>query len=345
MTRGDTPQAVLAGLTEAAIFLVVTVQGGGEDDTRGALTEVTGLTRAVGFRAPDDGLTCVVGVGSALWDRLFGMPRPVGLHPFRELVGTRHTAISTPGDLLFHIRARHMDLCFELAGQLMNRLGGSAEVVDEVHGFRYFDERDLMGFVDGTENPTGQAAVAAVVVGDEDPGFAGSSYVMVQKYVHDLAAWSALPVEEQERVVGRTKLSDIELPDDLKPANSHVALNTIIDEDGEERQIVRDNMPFGTIGTGESGTYYIGYARSPDVFEQMLTNMFIGKPPGNVDRILDFSTALTGTLFFVPSADFLDNPPDPPASAALRAPTAPATAQTTTDDSLHIGSLKRGTTQ
>ena len=99
-----------------------------------------------------------------------------------------------------------------------------------MHGFRSFDERDLLGFVDGTENPEGAAALAAVLVGDEDPAFAGGSYVVVQKYLHDLDGWDALPVEEQERAIGRTKLSDIELPDELKPANSHVALNTIVDE-------------------------------------------------------------------------------------------------------------------
>ena len=153
-----------------------------------------------------------------------------------------------------------------------------------MHGFRYFDERDLLGFVDGTENPEGGAARAAVLIGDEDPEFAGGSYVIVQKYLHDLTAWNALSVEEQERAIGRTKLNDIELPDEVKPANSHVALNTIVDADGEERQIVRYNMPFGRVGAGEFGTYFIGYARTPDVIEQMLENMFVGKPPGTTDR-------------------------------------------------------------
>ena len=209
----------------------------------------------------------------------------------------------------------------------MNRLTGYARAVDEVHGFRSFDERDLLGFVDGTENPEGRAAGDAVVIGDEDPDFAGGSYAVVQKYLHDMAAWDALPVEEQERVVGRTKLSDIELADDVKPDNSHVALNTIVDDDGEERQIMRFNMPFGRVGVGEFGTYYIAYASSPDVIEEMLTNMFIGKPPGNYDRILDFSTAITGSLFFVPSADFLDDPGPvgsaTAAAAAAEAPSAP----------------------
>ncbi|HEY5319092.1 MAG TPA: Dyp-type peroxidase, partial [Solirubrobacteraceae bacterium] len=245
----------------------------------------------------------------------------------------KHTAVSTPGDLLFHIRARRMDVCFELAGQLMNRLTGVGTVVDEVHGFKYFDERDLLGFVDGTENPAGPAAIAAAVIGEEDPEFAGGSYVIVQKYLHDLMGWNALPVEEQERAIGRSKLADIEMPDDVKPANSHVALNTITGEDGEERQIVRDNMPFGRVGAGEFGTYFIGYAASPDVTEQMLRNMFIGNPPGNHDRILDFSTAVTGSLFYVPSADFLDDPPGGP-----EAPGEPGGAPS--DGSLGIGGLK-----
>jgi len=303
------PQAVLTPLTEAAIFLVLTVDQGEEDLVRDLLADVSGLKRSVGFRIPEGGLSCVAGLGSALWERLFGSPRPAGLHPFAEIIGARHNAVATEGDLLFHIRAHRFDLCFELAQRLTDRLVGSARVVDEVHGFRSFDERDLLGFVDGTENPDGSAAFAAVTIGEEDPQFAGGSYVIVQKYLHELATWDALPVSEQERVIGRTKLSDIELPDDVKPTNSHVALNTIVDDDGSERQIMRFNMPFGTVGLQEFGTYFIGYARTPDVIEQMLRNMFVGKPPGNYDRVLDFSTAVTGSLFFVPTGDFLDDPP------------------------------------
>jgi putative iron-dependent peroxidase len=336
------PQAVLSPITEAAIFLTLTVDAGAEDGVRDLLSDVSGLRRSVGFRIPEGRLTCVVGVGAGAWDRLFGPPRPAGLHPFPGFVGPRHTAPATPGDLLFHIRAKRLDLCFELAQRLTGRLTGHARVVDEVHGFRSFDDRDLLGFVDGTENPEGTAALAAVVVGDEDPGFAGGSYAVVQKYLHDLEAWDALPVEEQERAIGRTKLSDLELPDELKPANSHVALNTIVDESGDERQIVRFNMPFGSVGAREFGTYFIGYARSPDVIEQMLTNMFIGRPPGNDDRILDFSTAVTGNLFFVPAVDFLDDPPSPAAASASEDEDVPAQAEgASTDGSLAIGSLRK----
>lgn len=305
-------QPVLSPLTGSAIFLVVTVNPGGEAASRNLLTERGALQRAVGFRVPDGGLSCVVGVGSTAWDRLFSGPRPAELHPFRKVFGDRHRAVSTPGDLLFHIRAAQMDLCFELAVQIMNRLSGAITVVDEVHGFKYFDERDLMGFVDGTENPTGQVAHHAVAIGSEDPAFAGGSYVIVQKYLHDLEAWNALPIEAQERVIGRTKLADIEMPDDVKPSNSHIALNVITDSDGNELKVLRDNMPFGSLARGEFGTYYIAYSRTPEIIERMLRNMFVGDPPGNYDRILDFSTAVTGTLFFVPTEDFLDQLPAPP---------------------------------
>jgi porphyrinogen peroxidase len=338
LVRAPQSQAVLTPLTEAAIFLVLTVDGGSEAEARGLLTEVSALTRSVGFRIPDGELTCVVGIGSLAWHRLFGQPCPASLHVFRELAGPRYTAVATPGDLLFHIRAHRFDLCFELAERLLNRLEGHMQVVDEVHGFKYFEERDILGFVDGTENPAGAAALTAVAIEDEDPGFAGGSYVIVQKYLHDLAAWDALPVEQQELAIGRSKLSDIELSDELKPTNSHVALNTIVDESGEQRQIVRANMPFGRLGAREFGTYFIGYARSPDVIEEMLTNMFLGNPPGNYDRILDFSTAVTGNLFFVPTADFLDDPPQPRAEIAGTA--APMVEVATESGSLGIGSLK-----
>src|SRR5262245_27225931 len=342
------PQPVLNPLTRAAIFLVVAVSEGGEPAARDLLGDLAALQRSVGFRAPDDTLACVAGVGSRAWDRLFAGPRPGELHPFRELAGSRHRAVATAGDLVFHIRAEQMGLCFELATHVMERLAGAVTVCDEVHGFRYFDDRDLLGFVDGTENPTGRASVAAAITGAGDPGLAGGSYLIVQKYVHDMGAWNALSVEEQERVIGRTKLDDIELPDEVKPSNSHVAVNTITEPDGTERQIVRANMPFGSVGAGAFGTYYAAYSATPTVTERMLERMFIGDPPGSYDRILDFSTAVTGNLFFAPSADFLDDLPAAPldrsAPAMTSSPSTPPSAPAA-DGSLGIGGLKRSSQQ
>jgi putative iron-dependent peroxidase len=338
------PQPVATRLTSAAIFLVVTINPSIDSCTnvRSLCGKLAGLLRAIAFREPDQNLSCVMAIGSEAWDRLFGEPRPAELHPFREIrAGPRH-AVATPGDLSFHIRARRMDLCFELASQIMARLGEAVAPADEVHGFRYFDSRDLLGFVDGTENPTGQEAVDATVIGDEDPGFAGGSYVIVQKYLHDLAGWNALPTEAQEGIIGRSKLSDIEIDETIRPAYAHNSLNTII-EDGEEIKIVRDNMPFGRAGQGEFGTYFIGYSRSPRTIEQMLENMFVGRPPGNYDRVLNFSRAVTGNLFFVPSATFLDEvTPDAAAEPSALA-SADEPSQSTLpapDGSLGIGSLK-----
>jgi putative iron-dependent peroxidase len=302
------PQPVVAPLTRAAIFLVVTINAGAENRAtiRSFCDDFPGLIRAVGYRDLESYLSCVMGFGAAGWDQLFPSSRPAELHAFREIRAGSRLAVSTPGDILFHIRAARMDLCFELATQFMGRLGGATTPVDGVQGFQYFDDRDLIGFVDGTENPTSQAAVDATVIGDEDPGFIGGSYVMVQKYVHDMTAWNALSTEAQERIIGRTKLSDIELDDSVKPTSAHNALTTI-EENGKEIKIVRDNMPFGDVARGEFGTYFIGYARSPRTLERMLENMFVGDPPGNYDRLLDFSRALTGNLFFVPSLDLLES--------------------------------------
>ena len=339
-------QLVSSPLTNAAIFLVVTINPGNENRAPilSLCADLSALLRSVGFRAPDGALSCIMGIGSDAWDRLFGSPRPAELHPFREFRSGERYAVATPGDLIFHIRAKRMDLCFELATQITARLEGSATLADEVHGFRYFDERDLLGFVDGTENPTGSAADDAVFIRDEDPVFAGGSYVIVQKYLHNLDAWNKLPTEAQEKIIGRTKLSDIELDDSVKPASAHNAL-TVIEENGKEIKILRDNMPFGRPGHGEFGTYFIGYSRSPRTTEQMLENMFIGKPPGNYDRILDFSTAVTGSLFFIPTASFLDDVSADEPSPALSSeastivetsrPAAPSK-----DGSLGIGSLK-----
>ena len=278
------PQAVVSGLTRAAIFLVLTVEPGRDSEAavRGLCGDLAALVRAVAFRDLEGRLSCIMGIGSEAWDRLFGTPRPRGLHPFREIRG-RHHAVATPGDLMFHIRAVRMDLCFELAGQIMTRLGGAVAVADEVHGFRYFDQRDLLGFVDGTENPAGEAAAEATLIGAEDADFAGGSYVIVQKYLHDLAAWNALPIEMQERIIGRTKLADIELDDAVKPSFAHNALTSITDADGRELEILRDNMPFGTFGADEFGTYFMGYAREPGRIE--LSTHFADR--NSDDEVLD----------------------------------------------------------
>jgi putative iron-dependent peroxidase len=335
---------VIQPLRRAAIFLVLMINSdaASEDAVRSVFADLPKLVRAVGFRDVDARLSCVLGIGSDAWNRLFRSPRPAELHSFQVFVaGPRH-AVSTPGDLLFHIRAEREDLCFELETQIMTRLGQAVATADEVAAFRYFDNRDLLGFVDGTENPVEDDAMQAVFIGDEDQPFAGGTYVIVQKYLHDLVAWGALPTEAQEKIVGRTKLSDVELDDSVKPTSAHNALTTIV-EDGVEKKIYRANGAFGQPGKGEFGTYFIGYARSPRVIEQMLQNMFIGRPPGNYDRLLDVSRAITGALFFVPPLTFLETAASKAATPATVDETSiesSPSAEAANDGSLGIGSLK-----
>ncbi|WP_099332611.1 Dyp-type peroxidase [Actinomyces minihominis] len=303
------PQDVTGGLTNSAIFVTMTVT---DDATPEALREFLNgfedFVKDVNFRDPAFNTTAVVGVGAQIWPDLFpGVPMPKQLHPMQVVQGDKHTAVSTPGDLFFHIRADTPDLCFELERILLLQLEGMVEVVDEVTGFRYFDARDLLGFVDGTANPVGRKRVRSGIIGDREPEWAGGSYILVQKYLHELTAWDNLTTEQQETIIGRTKVTNIELPDAEGDAQkSHKTLNTIDDAQGVEQDIVRDNMPFGSPAAGEFGTYFISYAGDLQITEEMLRHMFIGNPPGKYDQILDFSTAVTGAVFFALPLDFME---------------------------------------
>lgn len=308
-------QTVITPPSRAGMFIVMTVREGAEETILDFLSNFSSLNRAVGFRV-DDKLGAIVGIGSKLWDRLFpAVSRPKLLREFRGIDGPKHVAPATPGDILIHLKAPHIDICFEMAKQISLALQGHVDYQFELHAFKFFDERDLLGFVDGSQNPEGDDATAAVLIEDDEPAYVGGSYVVVQKYLHDMSAWDALSVEEQEKVIGRTKLEDIQLED--LPSNSHVAANTIVLPDGTQKEILRENMPFGNVSESEYGTFYIAYSNDPAVQEIMLHRMFIGEPAGNTDRILDFSTAVTGSMFFVPPLGFLNNLPGVPAEPTV----------------------------
>ncbi|TPG45246.1 Dyp-type peroxidase [Flavobacterium pectinovorum] len=269
---------------------------------------VGNLNNSYNIRIPDGRTSCVMGVGHDAWIKL-GLPTPLPkeLLTFEPIEGAKHTAISTAGDLHFHLRAQNSAICFDMAMAISKVLELVAECLEEVHGFRYWDGRSIIGFVDGTENPVSDERQLFAVVGEEDPAYKGGSYLFVQKYFHNMKNWENLSTEDQEKVIGRSKMNDIEMEDDVKPANSHSALTAITDENGNDLKIVRDNMVFGNPSKGEVGTYFIAYASTFSTTKKMLENMFLGNPTGNYDRILDFSTAQTGTLFFVPTLDLLDD--------------------------------------
>ncbi|NML38610.1 Dyp-type peroxidase [Chitinophaga sp. G-6-1-13] len=263
---------------------------------------VENLNNSGQTRFPDSGATCVMAIGHDAWLRL-GLPKPLPkeLENFQPIVGAKHSAVATTGDLHFHIKGSGPAICLDMTAAITEVLSTVADCTEEVHGFRYWDGRSILGFVDGTENPHGKERVEFGLIGEEDAAYENGSYLFVQKYIHNLTAFKSLTVEEQERVFGRYKMSDIEMPDNIKPANSHIALANV----GDDLKIIRDNMPFGNMATNEMGTYFIAYARTFSTVKKMLDNMFVGLPPGNYDRLLDFSTPQTGTLFFAPSATFI----------------------------------------
>jgi putative iron-dependent peroxidase len=264
---------------------------------------VINLNNSANVRFPVSRASCVLGIGHDAWFRL-GLPSPAPkeLVNFVPIAGAKHTAVSSKGDLHVHIRADNTSICYDMAGAISDILNPVAVSAEETHGFRYWDSRSILGFVDGTENPQGDDRAYFAVIGDDDPSYKGGSYLFVQKYMHNLAAWKALSTEDQEKVIGRYKANDIEMADDVKPSNAHIALANV----GDDFKIVRDNMPFGNMSTNEMGTYFIAYASTFSTIQKMLNNMFMGSPPGNYDRILDFSTPKTGSLYFVPTFDMLD---------------------------------------
>jgi len=265
------------------------------------------IIRSMRNRFPDQEISGVMGFGAKAWNKLFPkLDKPAELATFEEIKGNKHTAVSTLGDLFFHIRSKKHDSCYEIARLISDTLQGVTTAIDETQGFRYFDGRAIIGYVDGTENPDFDTYKYAVI-GDNEPNFKGGSYAFVQKYIHNMNEWNNLSTEEQEKVVGRKKFDDWELSDKEKPENAHNAVTNIEDEEGNELKIVRANMPFANPAKREFGTYFIGYASTFSTTRKMLENMFIGDPVGNYDRLLDFSTATTGTLFFVPSFDLLES--------------------------------------
>lgn len=297
-----------APLTRSATFLIVNIKEDKENiqNIRKVLSRVGHIADSIYDRDPDSSFSCNLGIGSDAWDVITRIPRPKELHTFREIKGKTHTAVSTPGDILFHVRADRRDLCFEFERMVLDALGSSISIEDETVGFRYFEDRDLLGFVDGTANPIGEDALASIIVSGDSNGV-GGSYIVTQKYIHHMSQWQRVPGDKQQDIIGRTKEGNVELDDaEEDQQKSHKTLATITDNDGAEHDIVRDNMPFGSPASSTFGTYFIGYSKDLWVTERMLERMFIGDPPGLHDRILDYSVPLTGNVFFAPSRKVLE---------------------------------------
>jgi putative iron-dependent peroxidase len=193
------------------------------------------------------------------------------------------------------------DIELDVARGVVTVLAPVATLAAEQPCFVYRDSRDLTGFIDGTENPAVEAAYGVTTIPRGEPG-AGGSFAITQRWVHNLAAFHALPVEEQERVIGRTKPDSVELADDVKPAHAHIA-RVVIEEDGEELEIYRRSVPYGTVS--EHGLYFVAFSADPTRFEKMLRRMFGDAGDGRHDRLTEFTRPVSGSLYFVPSVEEL----------------------------------------
>jgi len=300
----DPQSGVLPDANAHATFMTFELAPGAENASRArsVCAQVPVLTEEVRRDGGEGNLHSVVAVGANAWDSVFGGTRPSLLRPFTALENGGRKAPSTPGDILVHIRSDRADLNFELARRVFTAFGDAVSLVEEIHGFRYLDSRDLIGFVDGTENPSGDHRAEVALVDGEDPDFTGGSYVALQRYIHDLPKWGTVEVPEQEQIIGRTKVDNIEFKSDEKAPYAHIK-RVSIKEDGKSLELMRHSMPYGT--ADEHGLYFIAYCGTPDNFDKMLERMIVPDADGPHDHLMDYTTAVTGASFFAPSLDFL----------------------------------------
>ena len=297
-------QDVFKDAGESVIFLMLSLKREDIEKEREIIADMAdrmeAIQRSMNIRVAPEAVKLSFGFSNRAWEYLFPTAKkPKELEDFQGVNGEHHTAPATPADLFLHVRAGQAATSYLVVDQIMSFLRPVVDVVDETHGFHYLEGRAIIDFIDGTENPVGEEAKEWAIIGAEDPEFINGSYVFAQKYIHDLDAWRALPTEVQEKYVGRRKYSDLELSDEEKDPRAHNIISQD-NRDGEEHKIVRMNVVFANPGEGVRGTYFIGYARHWNVTRQMVTNMFTQD-----DRLLEYSTAEKGQLFFIPSKEIL----------------------------------------
>lgn len=299
------PQAgILPEANQQAVFLTLLLA---PDEAavavaRRVISSIPELGDEISSLAPEARLSSVIGIGPTAWDRLFATPRPEDLAPFQSFEDAGRSAPATPADLLLHVRSERQDLCFEMVRRVFEGFGTAVTLVEEIHGFRYMDSRDLTGFVDGTENPQGEARTTVALLDEAAGIFAGGSFVNVQRYIHDLDAWSKLSVAEQEPIIGRTKVDNIEFKSEQKPPTAHIK-RVSLKEDGVSLEMLRHSMPYGS--ASEYGLLFIAYTGRADTFSRMLEAMIVADAEGHYDHLMNFSRAVTGATFFAPPRDWL----------------------------------------
>lgn len=286
-----------------SVYLMFNANDGVESSLRASLASVAQYVYDLTDQYADSAFNGFVAVGANYWDNLFAGGRPAQLKPFPAMHEGNRDAPAIEYDIFVHLRCDRLDILHLVANEVNQMLEDLVELIEEERGFRFMDNRDLTGFVDGTENPKGRQRQEVALVGDEDESFRGGAYVHVQKFSHNLSKWHRLPVKKQEDIIGRTKVDNIEYASADKPLTSHIKRVNLKDEHGKSMEILRQSMPYGSVK--EQGLMFISVCRTPMHFEKMLESMVFGDGEGNHDHLMHFTQALTGSSFFAPSLDFL----------------------------------------
>ncbi|WP_028022473.1 Dyp-type peroxidase [Enterovibrio calviensis] len=274
------------------------------DDINDALSQLPGIQKSIRQKDPSANISVTIGFSANAWPLLFpDLSLPAELHVFPEMTdGARHFP-STAGDIFLMVKSERKDLNFQIAKYSAKALSGVADLTEDIQGYKYLDNRDMIDFVDGTENPIDEERLESVLVDDENDTYRGGSYLVVQRYIDRQSLWDDQPTEHQEKVVGRTKMDDIELDDEEKPVWAHNNKSKV-EIDGEEVKMYRQNRPYGN--AIEHGTMFVGFSKTPSIIETSLTQMINADENGDYDRLLDFVEAKTGASYFVPSQSFID---------------------------------------
>ncbi|GIU42013.1 hypothetical protein TUM4438_07600 [Shewanella sairae] len=297
---------VLSNPTSHVEYLTFCLKQGSalSDSIADCIAAISGIEKSINHKDLTAGLSISIGFSANAWPQLFPEhPMPAELHPFTAMSNGERVFPATAGDIFVMIKSERIDLNFQAAKYIRNSLADIATLTEDIQGYKYLDNRDMIDFVDGTENPDGDERVEAVLVANDIELHQGGSYLHVQRYIDRQGLWDKQTTEYQEQVVGRTKMDNVELSDDVKPAWAHNAKSKV-EINGEEIKMLRQNRPYGN--AMEHGTMFVGFAATPSIINTSLSQMINADADGHYDRLLDFVEAKTGCLFFMPSKAFLE---------------------------------------
>lgn len=295
--------SITAPASSDATFVLLNAREGAEEQLRAALASAPKLIESIQQQFPDAQLNCAIGFSHHSWERITQAQLPKELMTFPTYQGEFLSVSDQPHDIILHIRAMRHDAVHILSLALFKAFGDSVSLNEQTNTFKYLDNRDFTGFVDGTENPEGEDRAKVALVDQEDALYAGGSYLNYIKFHHDLDKWNQLDLKTQEDTYGRTKYDNEEYASEDKSPHAHTKRTSLKDDAGNSLEILRHSMPFGDLK--EQGLIFVSYSRTPSIFNQMLQSMIEGDEQGRADHLMQYTDAHHGSAFFVPALDFL----------------------------------------